>query len=286
MELADVGSWDLARLELDAVRALWAPTRTFRAKEVLWAVLAPGHRVSPVWRTQYSRVLWLARQAQTPGAGQGLVQTIMEETDCPPVTAPVGRALQAVWQLRWEAVRGWWVWRQPETLHLVLEDWGSLCHRLRESQWYTALLALERRYPTIFGGMEAEVCRPTCAQGMTVASSDGALTAMRQLKAHYRELWTRRLARPGAGRQDMFLLDFFPPAGPGLQQLRPFQRLPRRQVQRNRHGAAEGGAGRVAAPPRVAVCAKHPAPPCAACTQRGAEHYCRRAHEGHRMDAA
>ena len=61
VELADVGWRDLAKLELAAVRSLWGPTRTSRAKEVLWAVLAPGHRVSPVWRVQYSRVLWLAR---------------------------------------------------------------------------------------------------------------------------------------------------------------------------------------------------------------------------------
>ena len=112
------------------------------------------------------------------------------------------------------------------------------------------------------------------------------LFQMRQLEAHCCELWTRRLARPGRGRQDMFLLDYLPPAGPGRQPLRPFQRLPRRQVQRDRHGAGNGGAGRAVAPPQVALCTRHRAPPCAACAQRGAEHCCRRAHEGHRMDAA
>ena len=50
VELADVGSRDAAGLELAAVRALWGPTRTSRAKEVLWAVFVPGHRVSPAWR--------------------------------------------------------------------------------------------------------------------------------------------------------------------------------------------------------------------------------------------
>ena len=583
VELADVGSRDVARLELAAVRALWGPTRTSRAKEVLWAVLTPGHRVSPAWRLQYSRVLWLARQARVPWAGQVLVQAIWEETDRPPDTGPVGRALQSVRQLRWEAVHGWWVWRVPgqrEQLHLVLGDRGDVCHRVRQSQRYTALAALERRRPATFGGLGAEVCKPACAQGMTVASSEtersllralqagatwtgarvskhrisdlaacpycggppetevhllwdcpqwhtqraawaplvqaeaallpalalpsawpvclratGLLPAalvrpeeadqagrlmyrlygmylavlsarmgaevaarrdagagpsvfaiarrrppdarrgypwgqlgagphppappaaplalragpppgwpweasfamallqwasrlrwlpgqghvtyvelaldfeahaaralpapsdhrlrgftlplrtrgqvlkmaldalqphlqagdllqgkevwmaksllplggfrcvgrsarplfacpaamlfqMRQLEAHCRELWTRRLARPGRGRQDMFLLDYLPPAGPGRQPLRPFQRLPRRLVQRDRHGAGDGSAGRAAAPPQVALCARHRAPQCAACAQRGAEHYCRRAHEGHRMDAA
>ena len=583
VELADVGSRDVARLELAAVRALWGPTRTSRAKEVLWAVLVPGHRVSPMWRLQYSRVLWLARQARTPGAGQVLVQAILEETDRPPDTGPVGRALQSVRQLRWEAVHGWWVWRVPgqrEQLHLVSGDWGEVCHRVRESQRYTALAALERRRPATFGGLGAEVCRPACSQGMTVAGSEtersllralqagatwtgarvqkhqisdlaacpycggppetevhllwdcpqwqaqraawlplvqaeaaplpalalpqawpvclratGLLPAalvqpegveqagrlmyrlygmylavlsarmgaevaarrdagagpsvfaiarrrppdarrgypwgqlgagphrpappaaplalragpppgwpweasfavallqwagqlrwlpgqghvtyvelaldfeahaeralpapsdhrlrgvtlplrtrgqvlkmaldalqphlqagdlmqgkevwmaksllplggfrcvgrsarplfarpeamlfqMRQLEAHCRALWARRLARPGAGRQDVFLLDYLPPAGPGQQPLRPFQRLPRRRVQRDRRGAGGGDADRVAPPPQVALCARHRAPPCAACVQRGAEHCCQRAHEGHRMDAA
>ena len=46
------------------------------------------------------------------------------------------------------------------------------------------------------------------------------LFQMRQLEAHCRELWTRRLARPGAGRQDVFMLEYVPPAGPGQQPLR------------------------------------------------------------------
>ena len=118
------------------------------------------------------------------------------------------------------------------------------------------------------------------------ARPDAMLFQMRQLEAHCRALWTRRLARPGVGRQDVFLLDYLLPAGPGLQPLRPFQRLTRRRVQRNRQGAGGGFVGRVAPPPRVALCARHRAPPCAACVQRGAEHCFQQAHEGHRMDAA
>ena len=30
----------------------------------------------------------------------------MEDTDCPPDTVPVGKALQPLRQLRWEAVQG------------------------------------------------------------------------------------------------------------------------------------------------------------------------------------
>ena len=72
VEIADVGSRDVARLELAAVRAMWGPTRTSGAKEVLWAVLVPGHRVSLVWRLHYSRVLWLARQAQLVGVARAV----------------------------------------------------------------------------------------------------------------------------------------------------------------------------------------------------------------------
>ena len=108
------------------------------------------------------------------------------------------------------------------------------------------------------------------------ARPEAMLFQMRQLEAHCRALWARRLARPGAGRQDVFLLDYLPPAGPGQQPLRPFQRLPRRRVQRDRRGAGGGDADRVAPPPQVALCARHRAPPCAACVQQGAEHCCQR----------
>ena len=101
------------------------------------------------------------------------------------------------------------------------------------------------------------------------------LFQMRLVEAHCRELWTQRLAWPRAGQQDMFLLDYFQPAGPGQQPLWPFQRLYCRQVLRNRHGACRGGAGGVAALQHVAVCVQYRAPPCAACAQQGAEH-CRR----------
>ena len=108
-----------------------------------------------------------------------------------------------------------------------------------------------------------------------------------RVEAHCYELWTRRLARPGVGWQAVFLLDYFPPAGPGLQPLWPFHRLLRWQVQCNRQVAGNGGAGRAAAPPPppVGLCAKHWVPPCAVCMHRSTEHCCRRANEGHKMDA-
>ena len=49
VELADVGPRGVAWLEVAAVCTLWGLTRTSRAKEVLWAVPVPGHRVSQMW---------------------------------------------------------------------------------------------------------------------------------------------------------------------------------------------------------------------------------------------
>ena len=134
-ELADVASRDLARLELAVVRTVWGPMRTSRAKEVLWAVPLPGHQVSLVWRLQYSRVLWLARQAWTLGAGPVMVQATLEGTDRPPDTRLGGGALESVRQLRWEAVHGCWVWRVPrqrEQPHVSLGEGGEVCHGVRD----------------------------------------------------------------------------------------------------------------------------------------------------------
>ena len=54
---------------------------------------------------------------------------------------------------------------------------------MRESQRYTALAALERRRPATFGGLGAEVCRPACSQGMTVAGSETERSLLRALQA-------------------------------------------------------------------------------------------------------
>ena len=73
--------------------------------------------------------------------------------------------------------------RQLEELHLVLGDLGSLCHRLWESQRYTALAALERRHPATFGGLGAAVCRFACVHGMTVTITETELSLLRALMA-------------------------------------------------------------------------------------------------------
>ena len=142
------------------------------------------------------------------------------------------------------------------------------------------------------GGVDGEV--PPAARGFRcVGRSERPLFAcppamlfqMRQLEAHCRELWTWRLERPGMGRHDMF------PAGlPAAGWTRAAATgaisaiaAPAGAARPARGGNA--GARRAVAPPQVALCARHRALLCAACAQRGADHWSWRAHEGHCMDA-
>ena len=48
---------DLMGLETMVLQAVWGVTRLSRAKEVVFVVLTPGHRISPVMHTRYERVL-------------------------------------------------------------------------------------------------------------------------------------------------------------------------------------------------------------------------------------
>ena len=71
------------------------PTRPGRAKEVVYCLLSSGHRTSPVMRTKYNRLTWLAGVARVPGATQVLLQAIWECRESPPLTGPLGRAFHA-----------------------------------------------------------------------------------------------------------------------------------------------------------------------------------------------
>ena len=78
VEAAMVTEQDLLKLETSVLKAVWGPTRRSRAKEVLFAVLMKGHRLSPVMRAQYLSVAGLARAAHTPGTLQVCVQAVWE----------------------------------------------------------------------------------------------------------------------------------------------------------------------------------------------------------------
>ena len=116
-------------LDSPAAIALWGSTRVSRNREVLWSVLTPGHRVAPSWRAQCQRLLWLAQASATTGTVQVLVQAVLEERPKPPLTGPVGRALQDTWRLGMVALEGWWKWRLPGQRHHCTWLWmiGAGC---------------------------------------------------------------------------------------------------------------------------------------------------------------
>ena len=88
VQLTDTADVDQARPVTPTVRAIWGPTRPSRAKEVVFSLLTAGHRTSPIMRTKYKRLVWMAQLAQVPGAAQVLMQAIWECRDAPRCTGP------------------------------------------------------------------------------------------------------------------------------------------------------------------------------------------------------
>ena len=70
VEIAPVEARSLRSLEARVMTSVWGCTRVARAKEIFFAVLMKGHRLSPVMRHQYQVAAWLIRVARTPGSLQ------------------------------------------------------------------------------------------------------------------------------------------------------------------------------------------------------------------------
>ena len=136
VEPADVAPGDVNSLESAIMTAIWGPSRPCRAKEVVFALLLPGHRVAPSMVVPYKRMCWLAQIARTPGTAQTVAQAIWEQTEKPKGTGPLGRALQEFRCLGWRTLRGWWSWSMPRTgisVHLVHASKEYVEHLFRES---------------------------------------------------------------------------------------------------------------------------------------------------------
>ena len=58
-ELADVTTRHAMGLEAAVLHMLWGPTRPCRAKEIVFALLVPGHSVAPTMLIPYKRACWL-----------------------------------------------------------------------------------------------------------------------------------------------------------------------------------------------------------------------------------
>ena len=184
VELADVASRDMARLELATVRALVGTHAHLTGEGGAVGGLgagAPGlpSVAPPVFESIVACPPGTHARSRT-GAGPGNTAG-----NRPPAGHGANGQGPAI-GLRGEAVRGWLVWHVPgqcEQLHLVLACFGEVCHRMRESQRYTALAALERRRPATFGGLGAEVCKLACTLGMTLASSETERSLLPALQA-------------------------------------------------------------------------------------------------------
>ena len=135
VELVDISKKTAAALESTVMYALWGPSRPCRSKEVVFALLVPGHRVAPTMVIPYRRMCWLARQARTRGMPQTIIQAIWEAVPTPKVTGPLGRALQEFRKLGWQPQTRWWKWTYPGAhapLNLAPDSESSVEHIFRE----------------------------------------------------------------------------------------------------------------------------------------------------------
>ena len=81
-ELADVTMKHAMGLEAAVLHILWGPTKPCRAKEIVFALLVPGHRMAPTMLIPYKRACWLANLARTRGTPQSIAQAVWETNPC------------------------------------------------------------------------------------------------------------------------------------------------------------------------------------------------------------
>ena len=196
VELADVAPRDVSSLESAIMTAIWGPSRPCKAKEVVIALLLPGHRVAPSMVVPYKRMCWLAHIARAPGTAQIVTQAIWEQTAKPKGTGPLGRALQEFRRLGRRTVRGWWGWSMPRTgisAHLVHASKEYVEHLFRESLREHHVEALEKRRPRLFGGMGARIDRELtlselarCARELDRSMLRGVMAGPDRVRPHKR----------------------------------------------------------------------------------------------------
>ena len=90
VELADISQRDASSLESAIMGAIWGPSRPCGAKEIVFTLLLPRHRVAPSAVIPYRRMCWLAHLARSPGTAQTVTQAVWEGTQSPKPTGPLG----------------------------------------------------------------------------------------------------------------------------------------------------------------------------------------------------
>ena len=133
--LADISKKTVGALESTVMYALWGPVRPCRSKQIVFALVVPGHRVAPTMVIPYRRMCWLARQVRTRSKPQTIIQAIWEAVPMPKVTGPLGRAPQEFRKLGWQPLMGWWKWTYPGAhapINLALDSQLYVVHVFRE----------------------------------------------------------------------------------------------------------------------------------------------------------
>ena len=100
-ELAHISLRNISTLETAIMKAIWGPNRPCKAKELVFALFLPGHRVAPSIVVPYKRMRWLAHTARPLGTAQTVTWAIWERTTSPNATGPLGRALCEFRKLGW-----------------------------------------------------------------------------------------------------------------------------------------------------------------------------------------
>ena len=186
VELADISRRDASSLESAIMGAIWGPSMPCRAKDIVFTLLMPGHRVATSMVIPYRRMWWLAHLARNPGTAQTVAQAIWEGTQSPKPTGPLGRALQEFRRLDWRSMRGWWQWSLPHSatvVHLVHAPKEYVEHLFREALRENQLTALEKRRPRTFGGMGARLNRTLTLSDITALDTELDKSLLREVMA-------------------------------------------------------------------------------------------------------
>ena len=186
VELAEAGLKHIVGMDTAVMHALWGTSRPCRAKEIVFALLVPGHRVAPSMMVPYRRICWLARMARTRGTPQTIAQAVWEHRMTNSVQGPMGQALKELSRLGWQATCGWWQWTYPGALapvNMALEFQEAVEHVVREELRKRELLRVEHRRPRLFAGIGGSIHRGltlaylhTCTAELDKSILRGALT--------------------------------------------------------------------------------------------------------------
>ena len=178
-------------METVALRSVWGATRLSQAKEIVFSVLAPGHRISPVMHMRYECIVWLAWVARCPGVTEVFMNVIWECGPQPLMDSLVGRAFHTLRALGCHPREGCWcrdVPGQTEPLDVVQEPMRAVQHGVHEVLRCHAARQLEARRPATFGGLGDGVDGAACLAALWVAYNEKETSLLRGLLTG--ALWT------------------------------------------------------------------------------------------------